>query len=391
MRPTTAPTSTGRESSTSRRPVPIASRASISRPRRTSRSSTPARAGADDVVLVRAVGAERSDELDTRFRRERAAVPWRRRRRPSGGRPGRPRPRPRARGRRRRAARRGAANESLQNAARELDRVRVDNDVDPAPPHDRRVHGRRERHGRLPQSGGRAGARRCARSTCAGARCSDALPERLRPLRDAVLDTLRRAHAARARRAACSTTRPGRPLPLGISTNLLTHDGAVTGVVAVFQDLTEVREMERRARRNETLAEVGALAAGIAHELRNGLNPISGSVECLQRELRLEGENAVLMELIADRVRAAQPLRHRPAELLARARSGAGAARPGRAPRRAARGGLRATRAAAPGSTVRSSRRRGRRSLRGRSRADPPGVAQPRRQRARGDGAARAR
>jgi signal transduction histidine kinase len=57
--------------------------------------------------------------------------------------------------------------------------------------------------------------------------------------------------------------------------------------------------MERRARRNETLAEVGALAAGIAHELRNGLNPISGSVECLQRELKLEGENAVLMGLIA--------------------------------------------------------------------------------------------
>jgi signal transduction histidine kinase len=56
--------------------------------------------------------------------------------------------------------------------------------------------------------------------------------------------------------------------------------------------------MERRARRHETLAEIGALSARIAHELRNGLNPISGSVECLQRELRLEGENAVLMELI---------------------------------------------------------------------------------------------
>ena len=57
--------------------------------------------------------------------------------------------------------------------------------------------------------------------------------------------------------------------------------------------------MERRARRNETLAEIGALSARIAHELRNGLNPISGSVECLQRELKLEGENAVLMELIS--------------------------------------------------------------------------------------------
>jgi signal transduction histidine kinase len=77
------------------------------------------------------------------------------------------------------------------------------------------------------------------------------------------------------------------------------HEDQITGVVAVFQDLTEVREMERRARRNETLAEVGALAAGIAHELRNGLKPISGSVEVLQRELKLEGEAADLMDLIA--------------------------------------------------------------------------------------------
>ena len=41
------------------------------------------------------------------------------------------------------------------------------------------------------------------------------------------------------------------------------------------------------------------LAAGIAHELRNGLKPISGSVEVLQRELKLEGEAADLMDLIA--------------------------------------------------------------------------------------------
>jgi signal transduction histidine kinase len=91
----------------------------------------------------------------------------------------------------------------------------------------------------------------------------------------------------------------GRTLPLGASTNVLTHEGQLTGVVAVFSDLTDVRDMERRVRRNETLAEVGALAAGIAHELRNGLKPISGSVEVLQRDLKLEGESADLMNLIA--------------------------------------------------------------------------------------------
>ena len=83
------------------------------------------------------------------------------------------------------------------------------------------------------------------------------------------------------------------------SRSIAEAESAMTGVVAVFQDLTEVREMERRARRNETLAEVGALAAGIAHELRNGLKPIAGSVEFLQRELQLQGEEAQLMDLIA--------------------------------------------------------------------------------------------
>ncbi len=126
----------------------------------------------------------------------------------------------------------------------------------------------------------------------------DALPERLRALRGAMLSSLEEQES-RARAEIMVRTSAGTELPLGVSTSLLMHDAAVTGVVAVFQDLTAVREMARRARRNETLAEVGALAAGIAHELRNGLNPISGSVECLQRELKLEGENAQLMELIA--------------------------------------------------------------------------------------------
>jgi signal transduction histidine kinase len=110
---------------------------------------------------------------------------------------------------------------------------------------------------------------------------------------------LREVVAARwsaARRARARLMSAGEAPPVG-STNCSCRK-ALTGVVAVFQDLTEVREMERRARRNETLAELGALSARIAHELRNGLNPISGSVECLQRELKLQGENAVLMDLI---------------------------------------------------------------------------------------------
>lgn len=131
-----------------------------------------------------------------------------------------------------------------------------------------------------------------------GRHVSVALPDRLAPLRDLLLETLQNSKG-RARAELRVQGEMGRPLPIGVSTNVLMHEGGLTGVVAVFQDLTEVREMERRARRNETLAEVGALAAGIAHELRNGLKPIAGSVEYLQRELHLTGESAELMDLIA--------------------------------------------------------------------------------------------
>ena len=105
--------------------------------------------------------------------------------------------------------------------------------------------------------------------------------------------------AAVNRHEAHVTRRDGRGVPLGLSTSLLRDGyGERRGVIAVFQDLSEVRDLEARIRRGETLAAIGELSAGIAHEIRNCLNPIAGSVEVLQRELRVTGENARLLELI---------------------------------------------------------------------------------------------
>lgn len=185
----------------------------------------------------------------------------------------------------------------LARTERELDRVRIDNDAI-------------LRHlatGILTvDATGEVGYLNPAAEQVLGLRAADlqglpireALPARLLALRELVQDSKDRGRG-RARVELEVTGATGRPLPLGASTNVLTHGGQLTGVVAVFSDLTDVRDMERRVRRNETLAEVGALAAGIAHELRNGLKPISGSVEVLQRELKLEGESADLMDLIA--------------------------------------------------------------------------------------------
>ena len=56
-------------------------------------------------------------------------------------------------------------------------------------------------------------------------------------------------------------------------------------VVVVGVDMTKERELERRARQNERLAAAGALAAGLAHEIRNPLNGASLHLSVLDRSL----------------------------------------------------------------------------------------------------------
>ncbi len=69
---------------------------------------------------------------------------------------------------------------------------------------------------------------------------------------------------------------------LGISLSpLVDAAGQVLGRIVNFQDLTELRRMEEQVQRSERLAAIGRLAAGIAHEIRNPLAAISGSVELL--------------------------------------------------------------------------------------------------------------
>ena len=85
---------------------------------------------------------------------------------------------------------------------------------------------------------------------------------------------------------------------LGYSLRALKDAGGEEGALIVFQDLTEVKKLERQARFNEQLAAVGELAAGIAHEIRNPLASISGSVQVLSNELTVGSAERRLMEII---------------------------------------------------------------------------------------------
>ncbi len=91
----------------------------------------------------------------------------------------------------------------------------------------------------------------------------------------------------------------GQVVPVGVNVDFLDGGcGACFGVVAVFSDLTDARRMREQLRRADRLAGVGELAASIAHEIRNPLASIRGSVEILAGELVLEGHQDQLLQLI---------------------------------------------------------------------------------------------
>lgn len=91
----------------------------------------------------------------------------------------------------------------------------------------------------------------------------------------------------------------GRKLYLRLSISPLALSlGGQKGKILTFQDVTQVKETEEEMKKVEDLAVIGELAAGIAHEIRNPMASISGSIEMLKEGLEKDDVNSRLMDII---------------------------------------------------------------------------------------------
>jgi two-component system, NtrC family, sensor histidine kinase PilS len=90
----------------------------------------------------------------------------------------------------------------------------------------------------------------------------------------------------------------GREIDIGLSATHVETPGGRAGFLMTFQDLTDIKKLERDAQMQQRLAAVGEMAAGIAHEIRNPLASMSGSIQILRSELPLSEEQEQLMDIV---------------------------------------------------------------------------------------------
>jgi two-component system, NtrC family, sensor histidine kinase PilS len=104
---------------------------------------------------------------------------------------------------------------------------------------------------------------------------------------------------SRGRRIETSfRTGDGRQIELGFTATPLQTPGGNAGLLFAFQDVTDIKRLDRDARMRQRLAAVGEMAAGIAHEIRNPLASMSGSIQILRQELPLTEDQAQLMDIV---------------------------------------------------------------------------------------------
>ena len=91
----------------------------------------------------------------------------------------------------------------------------------------------------------------------------------------------------------------GETMTIGFKSVPLTDcQGAHSGVIVIFQDLTQLKSMEEELKKADRLSAIGQLSAHIAHEIRNPLASISGSVQLLAHGEGIGAKDRKLIEIV---------------------------------------------------------------------------------------------
>jgi signal transduction histidine kinase len=97
----------------------------------------------------------------------------------------------------------------------------------------------------------------------------------------------------------------GRYVPVGLSLAPLAAGGRRHGAVAIFQDLSELKQLQRQLLQSEKMASIGQLAAGVAHEINNPMGFVHANLFQMEEYLAdlrrlLEGAGALAERALRD-------------------------------------------------------------------------------------------
>jgi two-component system sensor histidine kinase PilS (NtrC family) len=120
-----------------------------------------------------------------------------------------------------------------------------------------------------------------------------------RHISELLLDRLPGLESSSAQGEVRGLTPAGVEKTFGVTVTALTiSEQGTIGYLYTFEDRTELRRLEREIRMRDRLAAVGRLAAGIAHEIRNPLASIAGSIKMLPQISPFNDEQKTLVEII---------------------------------------------------------------------------------------------